>query len=248
MARAKWAPLALAGIAACVLMAGPVAAQNQRLGVAVRPVGTQAVAEQTLRVLDTQLAAVAADESSLRQTLGSGRFEALAAAAGEFVANQGSDSARAAFAEQAANANLSQQNIMAVLFFVFKESVESQNEDKKFWLEKLRQYNELGQALHDELERLRAHRCPAEPCPPFQTNARALQTSFGSAFLTSPRDLAAYQAELEQQLQSVGDDAQLANIDLQSVLQRQQQTLQTISNVSKMLHDTAMGVIRNMGG
>jgi hypothetical protein len=46
----------------------------------------------------------------------------------------------------------------------------------------------------------------------------------------------------------VGDDAQLANVDLQNTLQKQQQTLQTLSNISKALHDTAMAVIRKMGG
>ena len=51
---------------------------------------------------------------------------------------------------------------------------------------------------------------------------------------------------LEDMLASAGDDAQLANIDLQNVLQKQQQTLQTMSNVSKMLHDTQMSIIRNM--
>lgn len=51
----------------------------------------------------------------------------------------------------------------------------------------------------------------------------------------------------EQKLSSLGDDAQLANIDLQNMLQKQQQTLQTISNVSKMLHDTAMAIIRKIG-
>jgi hypothetical protein len=50
----------------------------------------------------------------------------------------------------------------------------------------------------------------------------------------------------EEKLQSVGDDAQLANIDLQNSLQKQQQTLQTMSNVSKMLHDTAKAIISNM--
>ena len=45
-------------------------------------------------------------------------------------------------------------------------------------------------------------------------------------------------------LREIGDDAQLANIDLQNALQKQQQTLQTISNVSKMLHDTAMAIVR----
>ena len=53
--------------------------------------------------------------------------------------------------------------------------------------------------------------------------------------------------ELEARLSSVGDDSQLANIDLQNNLQKQQQILQTISNVSKMLHDTAMAVIRKIG-
>lgn len=48
-------------------------------------------------------------------------------------------------------------------------------------------------------------------------------------------------------LQSVGDDAQLANMDLQNALQKQQQTLQLMSNVSKMMHDTAIGVIRKIG-
>ena len=49
---------------------------------------------------------------------------------------------------------------------------------------------------------------------------------------------------LEEKLQSTGDDGQLANIDLQNQLQKQQQTLQTMSNVSKVAHNTAMAIIR----
>jgi len=52
---------------------------------------------------------------------------------------------------------------------------------------------------------------------------------------------------LSGSLNSVGDDAQLANIDLQNVLQKQQQTLQTLSNISKEVYDTAMAVIRHIG-
>jgi hypothetical protein len=58
----------------------------------------------------------------------------------------------------------------------------------------------------------------------------------------------AYVGELEEQLATVGDDAQLANVDLQNILQKQQQTLLMMSNVSKMLHDTAKAVIRKIGG
>jgi hypothetical protein len=51
----------------------------------------------------------------------------------------------------------------------------------------------------------------------------------------------------EQKLNTVGDDAQLANIDLQNVLQKQQQLVQMLSNVSKLLTDTATAVIRKIG-
>lgn len=52
----------------------------------------------------------------------------------------------------------------------------------------------------------------------------------------------------EDRLASTGDDAQLANIDLQSALQRQQQTLELLSTISESLHDTAMAIIRNLRG
>lgn len=54
---------------------------------------------------------------------------------------------------------------------------------------------------------------------------------------------------LDAALRTVGEDNdQLANVDLQSSLQRQQQALQTMSNLAKALHDTQMAVIRKLGG
>ena len=52
---------------------------------------------------------------------------------------------------------------------------------------------------------------------------------------------------MEERLATVGDDAQLANIHLQSMLQKSQQILQLMSNVSKMLDDTSMAIIRKIG-
>jgi hypothetical protein len=49
--------------------------------------------------------------------------------------------------------------------------------------------------------------------------------------------------------QPVGSDqAQLANVDLQNALQKQQQALQMMSTISKQLHDAATAVIRKIGG
>ena len=61
-------------------------------------------------------------------------------------------------------------------------------------------------------------------------------------------ELAKLLAAALETLESVGDDAQLANVDLQNILQKQQQTLQMLSNISKTLHDTALAVIRKIGG
>jgi hypothetical protein len=57
-----------------------------------------------------------------------------------------------------------------------------------------------------------------------------------------------YIQEWEDQLRALGDEAQLANVNMQDALQRQQQSLLMISNISKLLHDTATDVIRNMDG
>ncbi len=65
---------------------------------------------------------------------------------------------------------------------------------------------------------------------------------------TTKEGLSNYIDDLEQKLNSVGDDAQLANVDLQNMLQKQQQTLQMMSNISKMLHDTALAVLRKISG
>jgi hypothetical protein len=56
------------------------------------------------------------------------------------------------------------------------------------------------------------------------------------------------QLRAREKLNAIGDDAQLANVDLQNALQTQQQTLQMLSSVSKMMHDTAMAIIRKTGG
>ena len=54
-----------------------------------------------------------------------------------------------------------------------------------------------------------------------------------------------WEEKLKEQEES--GEGGLENIDLQNVLEKQQQTLQTMSNMSKTLHDTAMAIIRKMG-
>ena len=53
---------------------------------------------------------------------------------------------------------------------------------------------------------------------------------------------------LNDRLQTAGEDAQLAIIDLQNTLQRQQQIATATSNVSKQTHGSVKAVIQNIKG
>jgi hypothetical protein len=62
------------------------------------------------------------------------------------------------------------------------------------------------------------------------------------------RSLSASQKALAQVKQvNTADDAQLANVDLQNALQKQQEALQMMSNITKLLNDTTVAIIRKLG-
>jgi hypothetical protein len=52
----------------------------------------------------------------------------------------------------------------------------------------------------------------------------------------------------EERLATLGDVSELSAIELQNAVQKTQQNLQMLSNVSKMAHDSIMAIIRKIGG
>ncbi len=60
-------------------------------------------------------------------------------------------------------------------------------------------------------------------------------------------DVKEYKKQLQEQLDSLEEIEPESPEDLDAILRKQQQVLQTLSNVSKMLHDTGMAIIRNIG-
>lgn len=173
-------------------------------------------------------------------------------------------------------------DVSQTLFAVMKEAVADTNEDKKYFLEEMKDHNEQAEALSDYLgtlveasanlaEQAKGKREGSSPPVIARAEPSALEqaadadrfaelvTGFATAkeelraLVTdrSASDIRAFEDEIrawEEKLNGVGDDAQLANVDLQNILQKQQQTLQMMSNISKMLYDTAQSVIRKMGG
>lgn len=148
-----------------------------------------------------------------------------------------------------------------------RESYRETNKDLQFYAEKVRFLNDLKRRIREELSRLRRARgrlAPEDPAvpdkpiepvavirfdrhPTFDDDGRAVVNTAEGTPAASRAALEAEIDHLEERLASIGDDAQLANVDMQDMLQKQQRTLQMMSNISKVLHDSAMAVIRKIG-
>lgn len=146
-------------------------------------------------------------------------------------------------------------DINALVQWLLREAYMETNKDLQFYADKVRYYNQLKKSIRNEVTRVRNTMSglkQAQPAPvstlnikPYRRYAPATTTSAPKPM--TKRDLENYIKELEEKLSTVGDDAQLANINLQNKLQQMQQTLQTMSTMSKTLHDAAMAIIRKIG-
>jgi hypothetical protein len=163
-------------------------------------------------------------------------------------------------------------DVNALIQWVLRESYLQNTEDLNFYAQKVKYYNDVKKAIRDEIKRAQTMQtavidlqlpndASAIPNPPgpftgpvdfenmpeFDANGKPVVSTRPHAAIVTKGDLDGYIKGLEETLSSVGDDAQLANVDLQDKLQKQQATLQMMSNISKMLQDTAMAIIRKIG-
>jgi hypothetical protein len=121
------------------------------------------------------------------------------------------------------------------------------DDDLRAMLDRMNALLEQKKKLREELQKTRDH----EATLARGANAAPLRPSgviAGAGTLATARDVASYRVRLETTLAGLDRDAQLANVDLQNALQKQQQTLQMMSTISKMLADTAQAVVRKIGG
>ena len=156
-------------------------------------------------------------------------------------------------------------DINSLVQAVLRDAYMENTKDLHFYAQKVRYFNEVKKAMREELTRARealTANAGNEDTADLvggdfignDVNAEAfgdidgIVTEGGGTVSTTKAELETYIQKMEETLNSVGDDAQLANVDLQNMLQKQQQTLQMMSNIAKMLHDTAMAIIRKIGG
>jgi hypothetical protein len=153
-------------------------------------------------------------------------------------------------------------DLEAVIQWVLRQSYVNSGGALTDYAKKVQYFNQVQSSIRQQLAETRRDRyelqrtnSPAVLSSSYRlqsvivtrSDAATLENNIESRAVSSVSELESYIDSLEAQLHTIGEDAQLANIDLQDVLQKQQQTIQVLSNVSKMLHDTAMAVIRKIG-
>ena len=168
--------------------------------------------------------------------------------------------------EQLMKNHLADIDINELIRYILSESYKNATNDLRYFQNKVKYYNSIKSDIRSHVSELReivsayqqevlaaneAGQVVADKsvkvitCIPTQfSNSFRIKTTWQKY---SKDELEAYLEELEQALAGIEDDSQLANIDLQNMLQNQQQIMQTMSNISKALHDAALAVIRKIG-
>ncbi len=159
---------------------------------------------------------------------------------------------------------------MAMIYYCMQESIKQNNETEKYVISKLESYNTISDALTKHLKELaeasrnlaaqEKNQGDSGPARGEIKTVDVLTIVVSSShsrpgtdntlqWVKKRMDRAALQEQIrivERRLSAARKDAQLANMDLQNVVQKQQQSLQFLTNIMKALHDIAMTTIRNM--
>ncbi len=151
-------------------------------------------------------------------------------------------------------ANDKNLDVNSLVQSVMREAHLQQAENVKKCQYKVQYFNETKKRIRDEQDKARKATLTPGSAPLHKMNITAARgtptviSTQNTGIVKTEQERQAYIRYLEDKLNTVGDDAQLANVDLQNALQKQQQTLQMASNTSKLLSDTAMATIRKIGG
>ena len=120
-------------------------------------------------------------------------------------------------------------DVNALVQWVMRHSYIENNVDLRDQADRVRYYNSQKRTIRESVRRARTFR------------GLLKKLNQPTAVIDSEiESLRAYVARLEE-------DDQLATVDLQSILQKQQQLLQQMTNISKQLHDTALSIIGKIG-
>ncbi len=134
-----------------------------------------------------------------------------------------------------------------------REAYLQMSQDLQHVVSQIQHFNNLKKKIRDEIRKLRQSRSQKTWRPRGDIRHKKIEMASQWHFkiiqgrvIENESELDAVIRQWEEKLGTIGNDAELTNIDLQKLLQKQKDIIQMLSNISKVMHDTAMAVIRNI--
>ena len=164
-------------------------------------------------------------------------------------------------------------DVLAMLVMVMTDAIQDTDEDKKYYLQKLTDMNTVAQALSNQINQLaratedqaasspgQRSKSDADPCvTPYcrSLSSRIADLNASLAHLPHPRhvqepanstyrDLKQLKSALQAQSNSLSDESQKLQADLQNAEQDYEQAVSLISDMMKEMSDTSMSMISNL--
>jgi hypothetical protein len=194
-------------------------------------------------------------------------FTAAVAASSEFLANPtAANNAEFISKIGALKAEYPNGNIMEVLFLVFRESIKETNEDKKYFLKKLQEYNDMAEGLSAYLSELvsasqRLTEASNGQKYPEKVNIPVTVRSFDLTTLNPEGKLTETSSstknldraglndtikEVESMQETVRNKRQMASTAFQNFDQKANQLYNLMASVLKSVGEMRSGVTRNL--
>ena len=173
---------------------------------------------------------------------------------------------RAAFMDTFFNYAEGKPNVHELLFLVFKQSIEETNEDKKYFLLKLKEYNDMAEGLSQYLSELvdassRLSAAGKDEDYPDKITVDVDVKEFDLSTLGADGQLVETDSdrkplnraslndqikELESMQETVRNKRQMASTSFQNFDQKSNQLYNLISSVMKSMNEMRSGTVRNM--
>lgn len=144
------------------------------------------------------------------------------------------------------------KNPMALLYFVFRESIVEQNKDKNYMIQKLKQLNSIGGALGDYLNELKGSLNDLQS-DTGQSSAK-ISKSRGDGASAGESETWMNASQLLQEIEAVESDQetirsrrQLATTAFENANKKSTQYMNMMSSVLKGMQESNKGIVRNIG-
>ena len=172
----------------------------------------------------------------------------------------------AAFTKQVFAYTEGKVNIHEILFLVFKESIQETNEDKKYFLQKMKDFNSMGEDLSDYLREMvdastslseqgEGKKYPEKERVNIDVKEFDLSTlnTQGNLEITTSETKSVDRSSLNDQIkmlesmqETVRNKRQMASTSFQNLDQKVNQLYNLISSVMKNMNEMRAGTVRNM--